>query len=73
MTAQQLRDKLNREFGFIDRPWPRSIEVDADTYANCCQAIFDYVNENLNKQVSLGVENNGLIFKNIELIYRPKL
>jgi hypothetical protein len=73
MTANELRIHLNDTYG-VEREWPHSIEVDAETYANCCQAVFNHVNENLfsGNIVSLGVENNGLMFKNVELIYRPK-
>ncbi len=72
MTANELRKYFNDNYG-IDKEWPSTHEVDAETYANCCQEIFDYVNENLNVGwVHLGVNNNGLIFKTVELIYRPQ-
>ena len=70
MTADELATYFNDTFDLGE--WPRTFVVDAETYANCCQKVFDYVNETLGAQVYLGVENNGLIFKNIELILKPK-
>ncbi len=76
MTSNQLRDLLNKEFG-IDK-WPSYYEVDADTYANVCQTLFqDGVNkaEHWNNYcwiipVYVGNYNNGIMFKNVELILK---
>lgn len=81
MTAQELRSHLDRVFGLHDRP--RTYDVDAITYANCCQAVFTYL---LQKQdspedivdhihgqkilfVSVG-PGGGLMFKGVELILK---
>lgn len=76
MTAPELISLFNRTFGI--NPWPSTFEVDADTYANCVQFIFDkayeypgdivqHVHGQKIKVISLG-ENNGLLFKGVELI-----
>ena len=78
MTADQLRNKFNEEFGL--NPWPRSFEVDAETYANCCQFVFDNTKiedlammtakeDVLFRIIAIG-PNKGLMFKNIELILK---
>ncbi len=69
MTANELRQKLNHEYGFTK---PDHLDVDADTYANACQAIFDSVDEGDGEfvketRVAFGI-NNGLMFHNVELI-----
>lgn len=82
MTADQLRRKLNEEFGL--KKWPLSYEVDPITYANCCQAIFEFqfdqeelywdavpIDENSTARVlsiAVGKQNKGLMFKNVELV-----
>lgn len=74
MTPDELISYFNRIFG-IEREWPKTFEVDAETYASCCQKVFD--NSNLNAfiglnfeshLISLGKTNKGLMFKNVELI-----
>jgi hypothetical protein len=73
MTVEELRDVLNITYG-INKEWPRVFEVDAETYANCCQAVFKHVNEEtLGGIVHLGVENNGLMLWNVELIYKERI
>jgi hypothetical protein len=42
MTANELKEHLNRVFG-IEKEWPRTYEVDAVTYANCVQEVFDNI------------------------------
>ena len=79
MTANELRQYFNNAFG-MERPWPKSWEVDAETYGYCCQEVFDW---NVNKHLYIlipgeGYEltrvviglNNGLIFKGVELILK---
>lgn len=76
MTAEELRIKFNNDYGLGE--WPKTHEVDHETYANCCQAVFDWLVETGNAQnypcleqdkeaISLG-PSNGLMFKNVELI-----
>jgi len=58
--------------------WPITFEVDAETYANCCNAVFDWasvrnstidVEEYRSIRVSIG-EHGGLMFKGVELILK---
>ncbi len=75
MTTQELRKYFNDTFGLED--WPKSFEVDKQTYANCCQEIFNWHVEHGNMaidtrgyqfiRITLG-PNNGILFKNVELI-----
>lgn len=83
MTANELRIKFNNEFGLGE--WPKSYEVDHETYANCCQDLFNWLYNNyeynvyhIDKdqvfkscEITIG-PNNGLMFKNVELILVKK-
>jgi len=79
MTAEELKLHFNRVFGLNE--WPKTYEVDAITYANCCQIIFNWKAKNEEVMavtsrfniytISLGNETNGLMFKNVELILKP--
>lgn len=77
MTAQELISHFNRVYG-IEKEWPKTYEVDAVTYANCCQFLFDEASDHVvfeyenfvSKQISLGKVNRGLMFKNVELILK---
>jgi uncharacterized protein YdaL len=40
MTADQLRRVLDNEFGL--KKWPETYQVSPETYANVCQAIFEF-------------------------------
>lgn len=80
MTAPQLIAFLNTEYG-MSQNWPTDLKVDAETYANCCQYIFNYL---VGRDVSVRIgsiiflhnfnvgPNNGLMFKNVELILKEK-
>lgn len=83
MTANELKTRLISTFGLGE--WPKTFEVDAETYANCCQIVFkqaerDNITELYNsgkgdhalRRIYVG-ENNGLLFAGIELIYKPKI
>jgi len=84
MTANQLKDYFNETFGRTI-PWPLHYHVDAETYGNCCQAVF---NNKINKGVSVrhtidGKEiticptylgpNQGLMFKDVELLIKESV
>lgn len=79
MTADELVSYFNRVFGLKTR-WPKTFEVDAITYANCCQAIFNHIAKNgeaeilsndwILYRITLGKQTNGLMFKNVELILK---
>jgi len=81
MTANELRNYFNNTFG-IDNPWPKTFEVDAETYGNCCQAAFDWYISNylynmipgIGYKINLTIgQNKGLMLKNIELILSNKV
>lgn len=40
MTSNELRKLFNDKFG--NEKWPKTYEVDHETYANICQDIFDH-------------------------------
>jgi len=75
-NARQLAAHFSKTFGF--KEWPKTYEVDAETYALVCQAIFDHELEIQFPDTKLDVfalqiavgPNNGLMFKNVELILR---
>lgn len=75
MTEPELRAKFGRDFN-ITTKWPKTYEVDADTYANVCQVIFIRLSERLTHsirtaKVMLG-SNNGIMWKGVELILKSK-
>lgn len=68
MTAGELRNKMNTDYGVGE--WPKTLEVDPETYANACQAIFhskEFMMDSLYIQVALG-EHKGIMFRNVELL-----
>lgn len=73
MTAEELRQLLNNTYNTEDKPFPETLEVDADTYANVCQYTFS------TKSIKFGIEhqvkvwlgkNDGILYKGVELILR---
>lgn len=82
LTADELAQKMNNEFtkDGINQPWPHSYEVDRDTYLNvlirCLENPLrtDYYIDSSLQSVKLVViplgGNNGILFKNVELIMR---
>jgi|SRR5215471_9820092 len=84
MTALELIHYLNSTYGF-HKEWPETLEVDHETYANCCQFAFKESvlaeetnfpsptkNPFLAIAVIVGKANSGLIFKNVELLLKIK-
>ncbi len=76
MTADELHRLLNDLYGRT-KPWPKYREVDAETYANVCQEIFDnliktYPRADNHVYIALGPLTNGIMFKNVELILVKK-
>lgn len=85
MTSNELIAHFNRVYG-IEKEWPKTYEVDAHTYANCCQAAFEwsidesrdvifYTNTITQKtsHISFRLDvgpNKGLMFKGVELILK---
>ena len=78
MTSKELRELLMK--GGPEKEPPKSYLVDAETYANACQSIFEWCWKNRAIlpfkgkgkviEVVLG-PHKGLMFKNVELIYAP--
>ena len=77
MTTHELREKFNNEFGI--ETWPKTFEVDADTYANVVQDLFNYHKSKYNYTMleyniwSLNIivgSNNGVLYKGVELILK---
>lgn len=79
MTTEELRAKLNKEFG-MNKEWPNYYIVDHETYANVCNTIFSRMislfNENYFTDeglkfnlisISVGV-HGGIFFKGVELL-----
>lgn len=80
MTSNELIKYFNRIFG-IDKDWPETFEVDVETYANCCQSVFNHKIDSIDDDDNITVDykdfysinitigrNKGLMFKNVELI-----
>lgn len=69
MTPNELRNYFNTKYG-MNEPWPDKFKVDADTYAQVCQEIFNHVVDGIDRPfitIAIG-PNNGIMFKNVELI-----
>lgn len=57
MTTNELRKLFNDKYG-MDQNWPTRYEVDHETYANVCQAIFDYQFNRQSEFESLGMDDD---------------
>lgn len=77
MTTAELKKKFNEDFS-ID-PWPTTYEVDAVTYSNVCQSIFEHMiktnTSTLIGEDKIGINiilgpHNGIMFKGVELILK---
>jgi len=77
MKSHELLKIFNDSYA-LSKLWPKSFEVDAETYANCCNAVFDWtsksttavqISQNQYIRVCIG-PNKGLMFKNVELILK---
>lgn len=71
--ADELRAYLNNAYG-MEKEWPKTFQVGAATYGEVCQAIFNHiVDDNMENNgvidISIG-PNNGIMFKNVELILK---
>ena len=69
MTTVELRDLFNREFKL--EQWPRTYEVDVETYGNVCHSVFTSIHSEIPSypRIALG-PHNGIMFKGIELILK---
>ena len=73
MTTEELRIKFNNEFGL--GKWPKIYEVDAETYGNVCNDIINHLvyRYELYRDVTIQIgPNNGIMFKNAELVLSKK-
>lgn len=68
MTADELRSHFNTIFGL--NPWPKTYEVDADTYENCLAAVEDWQDKNRVMLDPNGIFKGKLMFKGVELILK---
>jgi len=68
MTAVELAFLLNNKYSLND--WPRVFNVSPETYANVCQTIFTSKFQDFDEPIPIfvGKVENGIMFKNIELI-----
>lgn len=79
MTTSELYGLFNNTFGIGS--WPKTYDVDHETYANVCQTLFEWKAErvfvnNIKDdmkwiEISIGA-NNGIMFKNVELILKSR-
>lgn len=76
MTTEELRIKFIYEFGLGE--WPRTYEVDAETYINVCNSIFEWAEKDqlvaeitgvIFIRIALG-PNRKIMFKNVELLLK---
>lgn len=72
MTADELRAILNNKFGLDE--WPKTYEVDVETYGNLCQDLFNWKARESGYDggeiiISIG-PNNGIMFKNVEILIK---
>jgi hypothetical protein len=75
MTTNELGKYFNTTFGL--EKWPKTYEVDAETYGNVCDSIIKSNTENnLTSwmasrigflEIAIGI-NKGILFKGVELI-----
>jgi hypothetical protein len=75
MTPTELRLHMNELYG--PQPWPKVHHVDAETYGNVCQEVFDYLihKHAYNLEAGMGYHldisvgfNGGLMYRNVELV-----
>lgn len=67
MTVDELRSHFNRVFG-IEKQWPKTYEVDIDTYENCLTAVENWGEKN--GIIFLPNPTRKLMFKGVELILK---
>lgn len=76
MTANELRKHFADTYGL--GPYPKTFEVDKETFANCCLAVFanafDIQTIRIQGEISYVAiafgEHNSLLFKGVELIVK---
>ena len=67
MTIEELLNHFNTNHGIVAN-WPESYEVDHETFANICDFYFHHEIDGFIK-IFIG-KNNGIMFKNVELILK---
>lgn len=79
MTTEELRHKFNTERDNVGTHWPKTYEVDIDTYANVVQDVLNnhklrgmltqLANDIWSINIYIG-PNNGPYYKGVELILK---
>ena len=77
--AEELIQYFNNAYG-LDKEWPKQFEVSAATYGKVCQMLINKAKEDrdlyfnwygFEDKVSIAIGlNNGVIFKNVELLIK---
>lgn len=75
MTVDELTRLLNDTYG-ISKWWPKTFEVDHQTYANVCQRVFEVYSSSVytfpdTVSVLIG-PNKSVMFKGVELILKKE-
>ncbi len=85
MKADEFRHQLNTEYG-TDKPFPKTLEVDIETYVACFQDIIEHKYKQgdffrlgnsadglyNSYHIACGTKHQGLMFKGVELILKEK-
>jgi len=76
MTSLELYLHMIELAGSVEKPFPETMEVDAETFANICQEIFNKkapqpATTTRVIQISIG-KNNGIFFKGVEIILKQE-
>ncbi len=71
MTANELTSHFNDTFALGE--WPKTFEVNHETYANVCQFLLEHLAEYWPDAVHLAIgSHKGIMFKGVELILVSK-
>ena len=67
MTYQELRAKFIRDYAEQNKNHPLELEVDAETYGNVCQAIFEHLVAEQQESIILNYGKTGYKFIEVSL------
>lgn len=71
MTAQELRAKLNKMFDDLEKPVPKELKIDEETFKNVLFFIFMNPSTNVGFPSFIEImtgKHGGLMFKGVELL-----
>lgn len=76
MTTEELRKYFSETYGL--EPWPRTFEVDAETYGILCNDLIAYLLKHHAYRIAPGGymvdirvgRNGGIMFKGVELLLK---